>query len=214
MDATDEARHPEASVEEWLFACWTDALGLISGYRIVGSLGWYWAALARPGEPVVHITEWAVPRRLDPLLVKADGLWAEHTCVSPMEQWTVANEACATALEHPEDALGRAYGVATAVAFDLEWYATGPPVRVDAGYQQAGVVHGLVEQAGVPALVLEEAPAHRWHRWGVGFGPVRLPEAFAHVGARAPFAFPDGTVSDWTHTPEGWRSVPARHREP
>ena len=58
-------------------------------------------------------------------LVKAPGLWAEHTCDAPMQQWTVANETYATALDDPDDALGRAYGVPTAMAFDLEWYATG-----------------------------------------------------------------------------------------
>ena len=62
--------------------------------------------------------------RADPFLVKAPGLWAEHTFDAPMQQWTVANETYATALDDPDDALGRAYGVPTAVAFDLEWYAT------------------------------------------------------------------------------------------
>ena len=36
-------------------------------------------------------------------------------------------------------------------------------------------------------------------------GPVALPDAFAHTGLRAPFAFPDGTVADWVLTPDGWR---------
>ena len=31
-----------------------------------------------------------------------------------------------------------------------------------------------------------------------------LPEAFAHTGLRAPFAFPDGSVVDWVLTPDGW----------
>ena len=48
--------------------------------------------------------------RSDPLLVKAHGLWAEHMCDAPMEQWTVANETYAAALDDPDDALGRAYG--------------------------------------------------------------------------------------------------------
>ena len=65
-----------------------------------------------------------MPRRADPLLVKGDGLWAEHTCDAPMEQWTVANETYAAALDDPDEALGRAYGVTTALSWDLEWYAT------------------------------------------------------------------------------------------
>lgn len=183
-------------------------LGVISGYRIVGTTAWYWAALARVDEPLVHVTEWHVPRRTDPLLVKADGLWAEHTCDAPMEQWTVTNETYAAALDDADDALGRAYGTPTAVAFDLEWYATAPAEPVPSGYQQTGVVHGVIELAGTAGIHLEEAGAHRWHRWGTGLDPVEPPHAFAHSGVRAPFAFPDGTITDWVLTPEGWRRRP------
>ena len=73
-----------------------------------------------------------------------------------------------------------------------------------AGYEQAGVVHGDVELGGGEPLHLVEAPAHRWHRWGAALPPVALPEAFAHTGLRAPFAFPDGSVVDWVLTPDGW----------
>ena len=182
---------------------------VISGYRIVDRHAWYWAALARPGERLVHVADWSVPMRSDPLLVKGDGLWAEHTCDAPMEQWTVTNETYATALDDPDDALGRAYGEPTAVAFDIEWYATAPPEPVPSGYRQTGVVHGVIELAGTPGLHLEEAPALRWHRRGEHLDPVALPEAYAHAGTRAPFAFPDSTVSDWALTPDGWRAVRA-----
>lgn len=215
FDRVDEMRHPEVPVEEWLFTSWSGPpghqLGLISGYRIIGTTAWYWAALARSDEPLIHVTEWHVPRRADPLLVKADGLWAEHTCDAPMEQWTVANETYATALDDPDDALGRAYGTPTAVAFDLEWYATAEPTPVESGYEQVGVVHGVVELAGTAGLHLEEAPAHRWHRWGSQLAPVAIPEAYAHAGVRAPFAFPDDTCADWALTPDGWRSLPLKH---
>lgn len=211
-----EGRHDDAATEEWLFTCWLPPgpdgpLGVVSGYRIVRRAGvvtsWYWAAVARPGQPLLHVTDWAVPPRPDPLLVKGDGLWAEHVCDAPMEQWTVSNETYAAALDDPDEALGRAYGAPTAVAFDLEWYAVGEPQAVDDGYEQPGVVHGVIETARAPALHLEEAPAHRWHRWGDDFGPAPLPPAFAHTGVRAPFAFPDGTVADWALTPDGWRAL-------
>jgi hypothetical protein len=206
FDASDEVRHADASVEEWLFVCWTTGLGVISGYRIAGAGAWYWAALARAGAPLLHVADWNVPRRSDPLLVKGDGLWAEHTCDAPMEQWTVANETYATALDDPDEALGRAYGTPTAVAFDLEWYATGGAAAVEHGYEQPGVVHGMIELAGTAGVRLDEVPAHRWHRWGDALEPVRLANAFAHGGVRAPFAFPDGTVADWALTPDGWRA--------
>jgi hypothetical protein len=204
----DELRHPAAPEEEWLFTAWAaqPAVGVISGYRIVGAAGWYWAALARVGEPLLHVADWHVPLRSNPLLVKGDGLWAEHTCDAPMEQWTVANETYAAALDDPDDALGRAYGIPTALSWDLEWYATSPPrpIGVD-GYQQAGVVHGAIEIGGARPVHFSETPAHRWHRWAARLEPLAVPEAFAHTGLRAPFAFPDGTVADWVLTPDGWR---------
>jgi len=80
---------------------------------------------------------------------------------------------------------------------------------VPSGYRQTGVVNGVIELAGTPGLHLEEAPALRWHRRGEHLDPVALPEAYAHAGTRAPFAFPDGTLSDWAVTPDGWRAVRA-----
>ena len=208
----DELRHTAAREEEWVFTAWAaqPAVGVISGYRIVGAVGWYWAALARAGEPLLHVADWHVPLRSDPLLVKGDGLWAEHTCDAPMEQWTVANETYAAALDDPDDALGRAYGVPTALSWDLEWYrdvhcTPASAIGVPDGYQQTGVVHGQIEIGGARPVHLSETPAHRWHRWGARLEPVAVPEAFAHTGLRAPFAFPDGTVTDWVLTPDGWR---------
>jgi hypothetical protein len=210
LDERDEWPHGGAAVEEWVFTCWQPdaSAGLLSGYRINRSPsagGWYWAAVVGRDRPLLHLAEWDVPPRSDPLLVKAHGLWAEHTCDAPMQQWTIANETYAAALDDPAEALGRAYGVPSAIAVDLEWYAVAAPVPVPAGYAQDGVVHGLVELAGGP-LHLEEVPARRWHRWGPSLGPVEVPPAYAHTGLRAPFAFPDGTSVDWVLTPDGWRS--------
>ena len=115
-DERDEQPHPAAAVEEWVFTCWEPdgSAGLLSGYRIDRArrdAGWYWAALVGADRPLLHVAEWSVPARADPFLVKAPGLWAEHTCDAPMHQWTVANETYATALDDADDALGRAYGV-------------------------------------------------------------------------------------------------------
>jgi hypothetical protein len=151
-----------------------------------------------------------VPPRPDPLLVKSAGLWAEHVCDAPMEQWTVGNETYAAALDDPDEALGRGYGTPTAVALDLEWYATEAPAPVDEpharGYRQAGVGHGVIELAGAASIRLVEAASLRWHRWGEELGPVIPATAYAHTGVRAPFAFPDGTTTDWVLTPDGWRN--------
>jgi len=225
----EDAPHPEVAIEEWVFAAWAadGSLGLISGHRIVGRIAWYWAALARAGLPLLHVTDFEVPRRADPFIVKGEGLWAEHHCVAPLEQWSVGNEAFASALEDPDAALGRAYGDPTPMAFDLEWYASASPSPLEPpgdragfefGYEQRGVVHGTIEMVSEPSIELTETPAHRWHRWvrpgGGGeasLGPLVLPAAVAHTGVRAPFAFPDGTTSDLVLSPRGWqRRSPGR----
>ncbi len=218
LDRSDDGRHVDAPIEEWVFAAWTadGALGVISGHRIVGRTAWYWSALARDGRPLLHITDFSAPVRADPFIVKGEALWAEHTCDDPMSQWTIGNETYASSIDDADEALGLAYGDPTPIAFDLEWYATAPPsplepagdrAAIDHGYEQVGVVHGAIEILGEPRVEVAEIPAHRWHRWttaATGFGPLALPEVRAHAGVRAPFAFPDGSVSDLVLTPEGW----------
>lgn len=226
----DDGRHAAAAIEEWVFAAWTGdgSLGVLSGHRLVGRTAWYWAALARVGRPLLHITDYDVPvRGADPFIVKGEAMWAEHTREAPMEQWTIGNETYAASLDDPDDALGRAYGHPTPIAFDLEWYATGAPVGLDpspdmsVGYEQAGVVHGAIEILGEPAVELVEVAAHRWHRWstgsaaadvGVEMAPLVLPEVVAHTGVRAPFRFPDGGTSDLVLTSDGWRLRADRRR--
>ena len=202
-------------MEEWVFAAWTSdaSLGAISGHRIVGTTAWYWAALARTGQPLLHITDFEVPVRADPFILKGEAMWAEHFRDAPMEQWSIGNETYASALDDPHDALGRAYGIPTPIAFDLEWYAAATPTAIEGGYEQTGVVHGAIEVLGEPTIDLAEVPAHRWHRWGPAgdppsMGPIAVPIASAHTGLRAPFAFPNDTMIDLVVTPSGWRRRP------
>lgn len=213
MPAPTDGRHADAPVEEWVFAAWLPdaSLGVISGHRIVGRTAWYWAALARQGRPLLHVADFDVPVRADPFVVKGEALWAEHHCDAPMAQWSVGNETYASAIDDPDEALGRAYGTPTPIAFDLEWYATGEAAPITGGDEQAGVVHGAIEVLGEPTIELVEVPAHRWHRWSTGvdgvigdLGPLDLPDVVAHTGVRAPFRFPDGSVSDLVLTATGW----------
>ena len=150
-----------------MFAAWTPdgRCGVISGHRLLGRTAWYWAAMAEEGQPLLHITEWSAPVRHDPFIVKAEQLWAEHTCDAPLEQWSIGNECYATAIDDPDDAFGRAYGRPMPIGFDLEWYATGAPVDIEHGFEQVGVVHGVVELIGRAGQHFTEVPAHRWRRW-------------------------------------------------
>jgi hypothetical protein len=208
--AADERVHAGSVHEEWTFDFWTPdgSLGGVLGYRLVGASGaWYWWALARRGAPLLHVTEWSIPRRSDPMLAKAQAMWAELVCEAPFEQWTVGNETYAVALDDPQDGLGRAYGEAVPIASDLEWYATGEAVAIDGGYEQAGVVHGVIELVA-GRVELDDLPAHRTHRWSSGpapLTPLDVPLALAHLGLRAPFRFPEGTVLDLVLGPDGWR---------
>lgn len=210
---TDEQPHADAAVDEWVFAAWLPdgSAGLVSGHRLFARRSWYWFALVQEGHPMLHLTEWDVSLRSDPFIVKAPEMWAEHHCVAPLRQWTIGNEGHAAALDDPDEALGRAYGIPTPMASDVEWYALGGATDLPAapgqhgGYEQVGVAHGTIELLDRPFLELEEVPAHRWRRWGDELGPVELPEVVAHTGLRAGFAFPDGTLSDWVLSPQGWR---------
>ncbi len=240
MTRLADGRHPGSVVEEWVFAAWTadGALGIVSGHRITGRTAWYWAAVAREGRPLLHVFADGIAVRADPFIVKGEVLWAEHARDAPMEQWSIGNETYAAALDDPEEALGRAYGDRTAIAFDLEWCATAEAIALPgtegvSGYSQEGAAHGTIEVIGEPCIELADLPARRWHRWtdtiaaldattaaggiaatGVtpSMGPLDLPEAVAHGGVRAPFAFPDGRVLDLVLGPDGWRRRAARLR--
>jgi hypothetical protein len=212
FEPTDEMPRGGAAVDEWVFAAWMPdgSAGFVSGHRLVGRRAWYWFALAHEGHPMLHLTEWDVKLRSDPFIVKAPEMWAEHHCVAPFRQWTVGNEGHAAALDDPDEAVGRAYGIPTAMAMDVEWYAIGGATALDVpgghGYEQVGVAHGVIELIDRPNLEFEEAPAHRWRRWGDALGPVQVDEVVAHTGLRVGFTFPDNTTVDWVLNPSGWRA--------
>ena len=208
----DERPH-QGLMDEWVFATWTPdgAFGVLSGHRLLGPVSWYWAAVVERGFPLLHLAEWQVVVRVaDPFIVKAPEMWAEHQLDEPMEQWSLGNEAYFVALDDPADALGRAYGKPTALACDLEWYATAPATGIDDGYEQVGVVHGTIERLHRPNLELVEVPAHRWRRWGTHLDALQLPAAAPTEDPplSAPFRFPDGDEINWHLTATGWRSMP------
>lgn len=225
----DDGAHPPGEgpwwCETWWFGFWTPDR-LVSGFTELTLLAnqgrsWYRAALARQGRALLLIDELDAPAPRQGLEVKAEGLWADHVCEQPMHQWTLANEAYAVALDDPEDAIGRAYGTVTPMAFDLEWYATEAvqPIVDDArgaddapgarhrgfaavrGYRQLGEVHGVIELSGGALTVV--GSGHRRHTWG--------PVALASVADRpdgpwVPFRLPApfDVVVDDTLTSQGW----------
>jgi hypothetical protein len=206
---TDERPHPPGAgswwQETWVFDLWTpDGLGAFTWFTLVPNQrrAWYWAVLVRPGEPVLYLADLDVPLPRSGLEVRSEGLWASHECEVAFEQWTVANEAYAVALDHPDDALGRAHGRPAPVAFDIEWYAEGAPEPLQgaAGYHQAGTVNALVELQRERLEV--EAPASRSHWWGVPplGGAVDGLELALRLGDD-----PNGVVVVRALTPDGWQ---------
>jgi hypothetical protein len=158
----------------------------------------------------MHVVEFDIPRRADPMIAKAEAMWAEYTCESPMNQWTIGNETHAVELDDPEEALGRVHGTLVPMASDLEWYATGATVEIPDGYRQQGVLLGDVETIDGRVEIAEcsSARTHRWTTTSLSIDPFDV--ALAHVEARLPFRFPDGSVLDLVATPNGW----ARRRKP
>jgi hypothetical protein len=155
--------------ETWVFDFWTDdGLGGFTWLTLLNGLrrAWYWAALVQPGRPLLYLADVDVPLPTTGLELRSEGLWASHDCEAPFEQWTVANEAYAVALEHPDEALGRGYGRPEPVAFDIEWYAASPAVALSgtSGYAQAGTVDAVIE-LGQGRLEVE-ASSRRRHWWG------------------------------------------------
>lgn len=213
FSAADEAWHPGAATEEWSFSWWSDDVSLAGWtmYRIFASNRiWYCFGLVRQGEPLLHVAEFDISRRPDPMIAKAESLWAEYVCDAPFEQWSLGNETYAVELDDAEEGLGRAYGRAVPIASDLEWYADGPVNQTEHGYEQRGVVLGTIETERGP-LEISEVRAHRTHRWSDGALAPFLATSHdrdrrdgTESGPRLAFRFPDGTVWDAVATAHGW----------
>ncbi|MBM3827806.1 MAG: hypothetical protein FJW09_04105 [Actinobacteria bacterium] len=203
----DERAHSDALHEEWSFAWWdaTVASGGYTSYRLRrGATSWYCWGWWRRDHPLMHVVEFDIPRRSDPMIAKAEAMWAEYTCESALEQWTIGNETLAVELGDPAEALGRVRGTLVPVASDLEWYATARVESTPDGYRQRGVLLGEVETRD-GRITIDECDSVRTHRWStepLSVDPFDV--ALAHLDARIPFRFPDGSVLDLVATPDGW----------
>jgi len=101
--------------------------------------------------------------------VRTTGLWADHTCETPLEHWTVGVEAFGVALDDPREAFRGERGDLCALGLDLEWEAMGGDGgvaghRAGLGYEQACAVHGEV-LVGSGRLELDGV-GWRTHHWG------------------------------------------------
>ena len=117
----DEDRHPPgpdpAWTETWVFDLWAPdgSVGAFTWLTFQPNQrrSWYWSVVVQAGRRQLHVADIVAPLPSAGLRVRTTGLWAEHVCEVPFEQWTVQNECYAVALDDPADALGRAYGEST-----------------------------------------------------------------------------------------------------
>jgi hypothetical protein len=188
--------HEGVEIEEWTFSWWASDASMagFTMYRLFGRRGaWYCWGLSRVDEPFVQVVECDISLRRDPMIAKAEAFWAEYTCESPFEQWTVGNETYAVELDDPAEGLGRGYGNAVPIASDLEWYATERANVIPHGHVQHGVLMGDIEtERGV--VTVPETRSMRTHRWTTA---TALPPLFdvagvAHLGRRLTFRFANG----------------------
>ena len=137
-------------------------------------VAWWWTYVLLPELPgpiVVRDHEVGLPRQ--GLEVRADGLWGELWCASPLEHWTYGLEAFGLKLDDPADSLHGEIGERMPVGLDIEWEAepagsTAHEYRTDdgmRGYEQFGVVHGelLLDRTRLEL----DAVGLRSHTWGV-----------------------------------------------
>lgn len=146
----DRPHSPAASPwsEVWVFDFWSppDRIGGWFALAVVPAHGsaWYAACCAGPdrGPLLVVDPHVLMPEPTPSLELRAEGLWAQHVCETPLEHWTVGLEAFGVELDDPDDGLGDAWGVRTPVGADLEWESEHTNASWETGFAQTCLVTG------------------------------------------------------------------------
>ena len=169
-------------------------------------VAWWWTHLLAGGG-LVAVRDHEVPPPRTGLEVRADGLWADVVCETPLEHWTIGLEAFGVRFDDPAEAWGDEWGERMPVGLDIEWEETGPPAGDalpgpgadrEGGYRQPGRVQG--ELLVGSERIAFDGPGHRARRWGIadwwsgaGTGVRRHWGAYQQAagGAAEAFAVPD-----------------------
>jgi len=182
VNPADERRHAPGEGALWGESWYVDfsrddGLGGFVRLGLYPNLGvaWWWTHLLVPGRHLVAVRDHDVPLpRGQGLEVRADGLWADLICETPLEHWSIGLEAFGVGLDDPAEAWGDEWGERLPVGLDLEWEAAGPPAEGLApgpapgpeggGYTQAGRVRGdlLIGDARIDF----DGPGLRARSWG------------------------------------------------
>lgn len=175
-----------------------------------GDHAWYQVALAGPRRQLLTVLDHQVPFRSNPMEVRTTGLWADHTCETPLDHWTLGLETFALGVDDPRELHGRQHGDNVALGFDLEWETDGPVVEHAqragvTGYELGCRVYGevlvgrdVIDFEGVGSRSHLWGPIDwvgddGWHLSGVVEGPTRW-SVDHQDGAATAFLETDGTV--------------------
>jgi hypothetical protein len=177
--AIDERNHAPGFDELWAES-WhldfsrMDGLGGFVGLCLFPNLNvaWWWTHLLT-AEGLVAVRDHEVTPPRTGLEIRAEGLWGELVCETPLEHWSFGLEAFGVRYDDPAEAWGAEWGERVPVGLDLEWELLTPPVEAllpgppgppDGGYLQAGTVRGelLVGDGRIPV----DGTGLRSRRWG------------------------------------------------
>lgn len=177
VEPSDEKAHEPGEEQLWGESWYFDFFapdGSIGGWLRIGKypnlgVSWYHAYVVGPQRTTAAVSDLEVtPPKLASLEVRSHGLWADHTCETPLEHFSVANEAYALSVSEPADLYDPApRGEQIAMGLDLEWETDGRPHHYlhTTRYEIPCRVHGTV-LLGEERIELDGF-GQRDHSWGV-----------------------------------------------
>ena len=181
IDPTDDLPHQQGGsvVEQWQFDFWSPEHDLGGwthfAYDSASRSGWYVTALIGVQRPLVLVVDPKIQilELSQYLEFRAEGIWAQHVCETPLEHWTIGLEAFGVTLETVEDAMGDQWGTRTGVGLDLEWERIDNPEQTDTGFRQRCLITGevLIDQEVIDLNV----GGWRSRSWGNSLGLVDRP---------------------------------------
>ena len=176
VDPTDEGSHEAGTERLWSESWYFDffqADGSLGGWVRIGlchnlGVAWYHAYVVGNGCPILAVQDLEVPLpKPGSLEVRTHGLWADHTCETPLEHFTIAAETHALSIEDPVALYEREpRGDQVPLGLDLEFETDGSPHHYlyTTRYEIPCRVHGEV-LIGDERIALD-GWGQRDHSWG------------------------------------------------
>ena len=124
-----------------------------------------------------------IPKLSPYLEFRAEGIWAQHVCETPLKHWTVGLEAFGVTLDTPADAMGDQWGKRTGVGLDVEWEEREAAYETSEGFAQHCIVTGevLIDDE----VCLLNTTGHRNRCWKTAQPPTELSDAISiRVGTK------------------------------